>query len=90
MRSINVDEAAREITSLSMDQVFEKAEQAIQMAYRLGAIGAVKEDIKDAYGADISDEVLHHALVCGFSLALVMAQRSAANYLEEQKGSKYA
>lgn len=80
-----MEEQARLLTSLDMDGIFDKAEQAIRIAGE-EANNAARLDVKDAYGVDVTPEVVHHLLVCGFSLAITMAQRSAENYLA--KGGK--
>ena len=73
---------AREITAMNMDAIFEKSEKAVTIAVNNGALEAVKEDITEAHGVTLQDEVLYHALVCGFSLALVMAQKNAERFIE--------
>lgn len=75
-----MEEQARLLTSMDFDEIFVKAEQAIDLAGPQ-AIEAGREDVKEAHGVTLDDAVVHHLLVCGFALALTMAQRSAENYL---------
>lgn len=76
-----MDEQARLLTSMDMDAIFEKAEIAIGIAGN-SANEAAQADVKDAYGVDVPSQIVHHLLVCGFSLALSMAKASAERHLE--------
>lgn len=78
----HMEEQAKLLTSMDMDSIFEKAETAIRITGQ-EAINSAKADVADAYGVEVSDDVTRHLLVCGFALALVMAQQAAENFLHK-------
>ena len=78
----HMETQAKLLTSMDMDTIFDKAEVAIQITGK-EAIDSAKEDVLAAHGVSLTDDVVRHLLVCGFALALVMAQRAAENFLHK-------
>jgi hypothetical protein len=73
---------AKLLTSMDVDEIFAKAEVAVDMAGS-EAIEAARGDAEEASGLTLTDDVVRQLLVCGFSLALTMAQRAAENFLHK-------